>query len=73
MSLSVFVFSSGWSGGGAGGATYFPKATMLPHAAKHTRGIRIFPRAGEALLFWNIGVDGREVRTEALAVSSAPL
>ena len=46
---------------------------MLPHAAKHTRGIRIFPRAGEALLFWNIGVDGREVRTEALAVSSAPL
>jgi hypothetical protein len=45
----------------AGGATYFPKAMMIPDATKRTRGIRVFPRAGEALLFWNIGLDGREV------------
>jgi hypothetical protein len=64
------LVSRRWDPGeGAGGATYFPKAMMLPYTAKHTRGIRVFPRAGEALLFWNIGVDGREVRTEACVLT----
>ena len=43
-----------------GGATFFPKCVPLCGCDSTTLGIRVFPKRGRAILFWNVGENGQE-------------